>query len=205
MRRFLQPEQDAPKPRHQIRREPSPIIPLMERPESLVSDLHGLTVARSVTRRQRPPTSGSARWLWSWLPMPCSPGGPESPQIGSCRLSRGVSQLRSPSQLITGVLMRVERIVGSPHLPRAGMLKAPHSPISAPILHRPAAVPRKRSERREAALTSCGLCGFSAASTSLGPSTYTGRARTAILMCWRNSTRTFTVLLRLATSFHFIA
>ena len=40
---------------------------------------------------------------------------------------------------------------------------------------------------------------------SLGPNTYTGRVRTALLMCWRNSTRAFTVFLRLATSSHFIA
>ena len=33
MRRFLKPEQDAPKARHQLRREPSPIIPLMEPPQ----------------------------------------------------------------------------------------------------------------------------------------------------------------------------
>ena len=30
VRRFLQPEQDAPKARHQLRREPRPIIPLIE-------------------------------------------------------------------------------------------------------------------------------------------------------------------------------
>ena len=66
MGRFLQPEQDAPKTRHQLRRESRSIIALMERPQSLVPDLHGTNCS---AWRYTPPAcwTGDAGWLPSGM------------------------------------------------------------------------------------------------------------------------------------------
>ena len=53
MRRLLQPEQDTPEPWHQIGGQSRRIVPLVQRPQSLVPDSSYATVARRVTRRKR--------------------------------------------------------------------------------------------------------------------------------------------------------
>ena len=51
MRCLLQPKQDTPKPRRQTRRQPRRIVPIVQRPQSFVPDLHVPTVTRHATRR----------------------------------------------------------------------------------------------------------------------------------------------------------
>ena len=46
MRRFLQPEQDAPEPWHHTGRKPRRIVALAQRPQALVPDPHEITVTR---------------------------------------------------------------------------------------------------------------------------------------------------------------
>ena len=49
---LLQPEQDAPKPWHQVRWQPSRVVSLMQCPQPLVPDFHEIIVTRNATRRK---------------------------------------------------------------------------------------------------------------------------------------------------------